>query len=94
MSQPFIGEIRMFAFGTGGAPNSWQACDGRLLPISEYAAQFSLIGPTHGGAGQTPVPRPHLAAPAPSAISGHHHFAASVVDAVLDRLGREAAEDH
>ncbi|MGN6151421.1 MAG: phage tail protein, partial [Lysobacteraceae bacterium] len=28
MSTPYIGEIRMFGFGTRGAPNGWQACDG------------------------------------------------------------------
>lgn len=35
MSEPYIGEIRMFAFGTRGAPVNWQACDGSLLPISQ-----------------------------------------------------------
>ena len=60
MSTPFIGEIRMFAFGTRGAPNSWQACDGSLLPISEYDALFALIGTTYGGDGQTTFAVPDL----------------------------------
>ena len=48
MSEPYIGEIRMFAFGTRGAPLGWQACDGSLLPISENDALFALIGTTYG----------------------------------------------
>jgi microcystin-dependent protein len=60
MSTPYIGEIRMFAFGTRGAPNNWQACDGSLLPISEYDALFALIGTTYGGDGQTTFAVPDL----------------------------------
>lgn len=60
MSQPYIGEIRMFAFGTLGAPNNWQACDGSLLSISEYDALFALIGTTYGGDGQTTFAVPDL----------------------------------
>jgi microcystin-dependent protein len=60
MSTPYIGEIRMFAFGTRGAPNNWQACDGTLLPISQYDALFALIGTTYGGDGQTTFAVPDL----------------------------------
>jgi microcystin-dependent protein len=60
MSTPYIGEIRMFGFGTRGAPNGWQACDGSLLPISEYDALFALIGTTYGGDGQTTFGVPDL----------------------------------
>lgn len=60
MSQPYIGEIRMFAFGTRGAPINWQACDGSLLPISQYDALFALIGTTYGGDGQTTFAVPDL----------------------------------
>lgn len=60
MSQPYIGEIRMFAFGTRGAPINWQVCDGSLLPISEYDALFALIGTTYGGDGQTTFAVPDL----------------------------------
>ncbi len=60
MSTPFIGEIRMFSFGSRGAPNGWQACDGSLLPISEYDALFALIGTTYGGDGQTTFGVPDL----------------------------------
>jgi microcystin-dependent protein len=60
MSTPYIGEIRMFGFGTRGAPNGWQACDGSLLPIAEFDALFALIGTTYGGDGQTTFAAPDL----------------------------------
>jgi microcystin-dependent protein len=60
MSTPYIGEIRMFGFGTRGAPNGWQACDGSLLPISQYDALFALIGTTYGGDGQVTFAVPDL----------------------------------
>lgn len=58
MSQPYIGEIRMFGFGR--TPNGWQACDGSLLPISENDALFALIGTTYGGNGVTTFAVPDL----------------------------------
>jgi microcystin-dependent protein len=60
MSTPYIGEIRMFGFGTRGAPNGWQACDGSLLAIAEYDALYALIGTTYGGDGQTTFAVPDL----------------------------------
>lgn len=58
MATPFIGEIRMFAFGR--TPVGWQACDGSLLPISQYDALFALIGTLYGGDGQTTFGVPDL----------------------------------
>lgn len=58
MSTPYIGEIRMLGFGR--TPNGWQACDGSLLPISEYDTLFVLIGTTYGGDGQTTFAVPDL----------------------------------
>lgn len=58
MSQPYIGEIRMFGFNR--APNGWQPCNGSLLAISENDALFSLIGTTYGGDGQTTFGVPDL----------------------------------
>ena len=60
MAEPYLGEIRMFAFGTRGAPIGWQACDGSLLPISQNDALFALIGTTYGGDGQTTFAVPDL----------------------------------
>ena len=58
MSQPFIGEIRMF--GGSFAPAGWAFCAGQLLPISENDALFTLIGTTYGGDGQETFGLPDL----------------------------------
>lgn len=58
MSQPYIGEIRMF--GGNFAPAGWALCDGQLLPISQNNALFNLIGTTYGGDGQTTFGLPDL----------------------------------
>jgi microcystin-dependent protein len=58
MSQPFVGEIRMF--GGSFAPAGWQFCDGSLLPISENETLFNLIGTTYGGDGQATFGLPDL----------------------------------
>ena len=50
-SEPFIGEIRMFAGNF--APRGWALCDGQLLPISQHTALFSILGTTYGGDGRT-----------------------------------------
>jgi microcystin-dependent protein len=58
MSNPFIGEIRLF--GGNFAPVGWAFCDGALIPISENDALFNLIGTTYGGDGQTTFALPDL----------------------------------
>jgi len=58
MSNPFIGEIRMF--GGTFAPAGWALCDGALLPISENETLFNLIGTTYGGDGQETFGLPDL----------------------------------
>ncbi|KWV46309.1 phage tail protein [Bradyrhizobium macuxiense] len=63
MSDPFLGEIRMF--GGNFAPAGWATCDGQLLPISGNDALFTLIGTTYGGDGQNTFALPNLAARIP-----------------------------
>ncbi len=58
MSEPFLGEIRMF--GGNFAPRGWALCNGQLLSISQNAALFSLLGTTYGGNGQTNFALPNL----------------------------------
>jgi len=58
MSDPYIGEIRLFA-GTF-APVGWAFCSGQLLPISENETLFQLIGTTYGGDGQETFALPDL----------------------------------
>ena len=58
MSEPFVGEIRLFA-GTF-APRGWAFCDGELLSISEYETLYTLLGTTYGGDGATSFGVPDL----------------------------------
>lgn len=58
MSEPFIGEIRLFAGNF--APTGWAFCDGQLLAIAENDALFSLLGTTYGGDGETSFGLPDL----------------------------------
>lgn len=54
----FLGEIKIFAGNF--APVGWAFCDGSLLPISQNAALFSLLGTTYGGNGTTTFALPDL----------------------------------
>jgi microcystin-dependent protein len=58
MSQPYVGEIRIFAGNFN--PNGWAFCDGAVLPISENETLFQLIGTTYGGDGQETFALPDL----------------------------------
>jgi len=58
MSEPYLGEIRMFA-GTF-APRGWALCEGNLLAISQNDALFSLLGTIYGGDGRTTFGLPDL----------------------------------
>lgn len=58
MSEPFVGEIRMFAGNF--APRGWAFCDGQLLAVSQNDALFSLIGTIYGGDGQTTFGLPDM----------------------------------
>ena len=58
MSNPYIGEIRMFAGSF--APAGWHMCDGALMPISENDTLFALIGTTYGGDGEETFALPNL----------------------------------
>jgi microcystin-dependent protein len=58
MSDPFIGEIKLFAGNF--APRNWAFCDGSIHPISENNALFSLLGNRYGGDGRTTFGLPDL----------------------------------
>jgi len=47
-------------FGGDFAPRGWARCHGQLLPISEHAPLFSLIGTTYGGDGVDTFALPDL----------------------------------
>ena len=58
MSEPFVGEVRLFAGNF--APSGWAFCDGQLVSIAENDVLFNLIGTTYGGDGQTTFGLPDL----------------------------------
>ncbi len=58
MTEPFLGEIRMFAGNF--APRDWAFCDGKLLSVSQNDALFSLVYNVYGGDGRTTFGLPDL----------------------------------
>jgi len=58
MSEPFLGQISVFAFPF--APRGWAQCNGQLLPIAQNQALFALLGTTYGGNGTTTFALPDL----------------------------------
>lgn len=51
MSNPYLGEIRMFAGNF--APKGWALCNGQLVLITQNQALFAILGTTYGGDGMT-----------------------------------------
>jgi microcystin-dependent protein len=58
VSDPFIGEIRIFGFNF--APRGWALCQGQLLPINQNTALYSLLGTYYGGNGTSTFALPDL----------------------------------
>jgi microcystin-dependent protein len=58
MSDQYIGEIRLFAFGR--VPTDWLACNGQPVAIAQYQALYTLIGTTYGGDGSSTFNLPDL----------------------------------
>ena len=58
MSQPYVGEIKMF--GGNFAIQGYAFCNGQLMAIDQNDALFSLIGTTYGGDGQNTFGLPDL----------------------------------
>jgi microcystin-dependent protein len=58
VSDPFLGEIRLFPYNF--APQGWAFCNGQIMAISQNTALFSLLGTTYGGNGTTDFALPDL----------------------------------
>lgn len=58
MSQPFLGEVKIFAGNF--APRGFAFCNGQILPISQNTALFSLLGTNYGGNGTSNFALPNL----------------------------------
>ncbi len=85
MSEPFVGEIRLFA-GTF-APQGWASCDGQLLSVSEYETLFTLLGTTYGGDGRTTFALPDLRGRVPIHVGQGPGLSAR-------QLGQQGGEEH
>jgi microcystin-dependent protein len=58
MTDYYVGEIRIWPIAR--VPEDFVLCDGRLLPIQQFAALYSLIGTIYGGDGTTTFAVPDL----------------------------------
>lgn len=70
MSEPFLGEMRIFSFNF--APKGWSMCNGQLLPISQNQALFSILGTTYGGNGITNFALPNFQGTVPMHAGNGH----------------------
>jgi hypothetical protein len=69
-----LGEVSLTA-ATFAATGGGMAADGRLLPINQYSALFSLLGTMYGGDGRTTFALPDLRDAAPkSRYGGNVHY--------------------
>ena len=59
----YVGQITIFPYNF--EPNGWVYCDGRVLPIAQYTALFSLIGTKFGGDGTSTFALPNYMGQAP-----------------------------
>jgi microcystin-dependent protein len=58
MSEPFIGELRIFPYGY--TPRNWSPCNGQLLSARQYPGLSSLLGNQFGGDGINNFGLPNL----------------------------------
>ncbi len=58
MSEPFLGEIQIYAFNY--PPRGWALCNGQQMPITQNQALYALLGTTYGGNGTTYFNLPNL----------------------------------
>ena len=79
MSEPYVGEIRLFGFGT--VPRGWARCDGQILQINTNQALYSILGATYGGNGSSTFALPDLRGRVPV------HVSSSIT------LGKKAGEE-
>jgi microcystin-dependent protein len=93
MSQPFVGEIRIFAGNF--APAGWAFCEGQTLQIAQNNTLFTLVGTTYGGNGTTNFRLPDLRGRIPIHRSGSHPIGESAgVEAVTLTVQQTPAHTH
>ncbi|MEB6587970.1 MULTISPECIES: phage tail protein [Pseudomonas] len=63
MSDPFVGEVKMFAGNF--APYGYSLCQGQLMSISQNNALFAVLGVMYGGDGRSTFGLPNLCGTVP-----------------------------
>jgi microcystin-dependent protein len=95
MSEPYVGEIRMFAGNF--APAGWAFCNGQMIEISENDQLFALIGTTYGGNGKQDFALPNLNGRAPlhqGTLSGNSYAMGQVTGTETVTLTSAQMPDH
>ena len=72
MAQPFMGEMRLMAFGF--APRGWARCDGTLMSIAQNQALFAILGTSFGGDGVSTFGLPDMRGRVPVGTGGNYHL--------------------
>jgi len=85
MADPFLSEIRIFAFNF--APQGWATCDGQVMQINQNSALYSLLGVKYGGNGTSTFGLPNLNGRVPVAMNG----AAGTITGAQGAIGGEAS---
>jgi len=73
MALPPVFLAQILPFASNSAPPPWLPCDGRVMPITQNTALFSLLGFTYGGDGKTTFGLPKLS---PLGPKGPNYFIA------------------
>lgn len=60
MSEPYIGEIRLFPY-LNYVPQGWFLCDGTIYQVRQYMPLFAVLGGIYGGDGKNTFAVPQLA---------------------------------
>jgi microcystin-dependent protein len=58
LTEPYLGEIRIFGFNFN--PQGWASCSGQIMSIAQNTALFSLLGTQYGGNGVQTFALPDL----------------------------------
>lgn len=98
MSEPFMGEIKMF--GGNFAPRNYALCNGQLISIAQNTALFSILGTAFGGNGTTTFGLPDLRSRVPLhwgqglGLSSYAIGQAGGVESVILSPGQMPAHNH
>lgn len=87
MADPFIGELRLMAFGF--APRNWIECNGQIMPIQQWQALYSLVGNFYGGDGVRTFGIPNLQGRAPLGFDNQYPIGSQPGEAAHTLLATE-----